>query len=78
MRAFGISRGNMETACKSAICAPVVTTPDVEGFRTGNVASPPSSFDDASEIKTLDARGYQLLLARAVEEVESDESQEAD
>jgi uncharacterized protein YjbI with pentapeptide repeats len=71
-RAFGISRGNMETACKSAICAPVVTTPDVRDFRTGNVASPPSSFDDASEIKTLDARGYQLLLARAVEGVESD------
>ena len=71
-RAFGSDSFEIEELCKSAICGPLFAIKDVKAFRTGNVPAAPGGYDDAEEIKTLDARGYRLLVARALEGVESD------
>ena len=71
-RAFGSDGSEMEELCKSAICGPLLAIENVKAFPTGNVSVAPGGYDDAEEIKTLDARGYRLLVARALEGVESE------
>jgi uncharacterized protein YjbI with pentapeptide repeats len=70
-RAYGTNRSGVEKLCKSAMCDHVVATPEIpETFRFGPQA--PEDYSGKQEPKRLDAEGYKLFVAKALEGVESD------